>query len=61
MRSLHSPIRKQRFGAKFFRAKSLKISAIDSLTNCMIQAELKQNNKNSINNYTQVIKKLLYT
>jgi hypothetical protein len=56
MRLLHSPIRKQRFGAKFFCAKSLKIRAIDSVTNCMIQAELKQNNKNSIHNYTQVVR-----
>jgi len=56
MRSLHSPICTQRFGAKFFRAKSLKISAINSVTNCMMQTKLKQNN-NSIHNCTQVVKK----
>jgi len=55
MRSLHSPIRKQRFGSKFFRVKSLKISAINSVTNCMMQAKLKQNNNNIIHNYAQVV------
>ena len=54
---LHSPIRRQRFGAKFFWATSLKVSAIDSVTKCMIQAMLIQDNNNSVHNYTQVIKK----
>ena len=53
MRSLHSPNFKQRFGAKFFLTKSLKIGAINPVTNCMVQAKLKQSN-NSIHNYTQV-------
>ena len=61
MPSLHSSIRRQRFGAKFFWAKSLKISAIDSVTKCMIQAKLKQDNDNSIRNYTLLIKKLIHT
>ena len=54
MPSLHSPIRRQRFGTKFFWAKSLKISSIDSVTKCMTQAKLKQDNNNNIHNYTQV-------
>ena len=54
MRSLHSPIRRRRFGAKFFWAKPLKISAIDSVTKRIIQAKLKHDN--SMHNYTQVIK-----
>ena len=56
MRSLHSPICKEKFRAKFLRAKSLKISAIKLVTNCMMQAKLKQNNNNSIHNYNQVVK-----
>jgi len=42
--------------AKFFSAKSLKISAIDYVTKRIIQAKLKHNNNNSTHNYTQVIK-----
>jgi len=42
---------------EFFRAKFLKISANNSVTNCMMQAKLKQNNNNSIHNYTQVVNK----
>ena len=60
MRSLHSPICTQRFGAKFFRAKSLKISAINPVTNGMMQAKLTQNNNNSIHNYTQVVDRKKY-
>jgi uncharacterized protein with gpF-like domain len=60
MPSLQSPICKQRFGAKFFQAKSLKFSAINSITNCMMQGKLKQNNNNSIHNYTQVVKNNTY-
>jgi hypothetical protein len=56
MRSLHSPIRRRRFMVKFFRAKSLKTSAIDSVTKRIIQAKLKHDNNNSVHNYTKVIK-----
>jgi hypothetical protein len=57
---LHSPICKQRFGAKFFQAKLLKISAIYPVTNCMLQAKLKQNNNQRIHNYTQVVDRKMH-
>jgi len=56
MRSLHSPICID-FGRNSFEL-SLKISVINHVMECMMQANLKQNHKISIQHYTQVVDKI---